>query len=72
MARKLTGLAEARRIVVESCARFPSEQVPLEQGLGRALADGDLHGLPTGESVELRAKLLSPKDVESVEGLKAR
>lgn len=39
MARKLTGLAEARRIVVERCARFPSEQVPLEQALGRALAD---------------------------------
>lgn len=39
MARKLTRLAEARRIVVESCARLPSEQVPLEQALGRALAD---------------------------------
>jgi molybdopterin molybdotransferase len=39
MARKLTGLAEARQIVVESCTRLPSEHVPLEQALGRALAD---------------------------------
>jgi molybdopterin biosynthesis enzyme len=39
MARKLIGLAEARRIAIESCTRFRSEQVPLEQALGRALAD---------------------------------
>jgi molybdopterin molybdotransferase len=39
MARKLIGLAEARRIVVESCTPLPSEQVPLEQALGRTLAD---------------------------------
>jgi molybdopterin molybdotransferase len=39
MARKLIGLAEARRIVLESCTRLPSEHVPLEQALGRALAD---------------------------------
>jgi molybdopterin molybdotransferase len=39
MARKLTGLARARQIVVGSCTRLPSEHVPLEQALGRALAD---------------------------------
>jgi molybdopterin molybdotransferase len=39
MARKLIGLAEARRVVVESCTSLPSEQVHLEQSLGRTLAD---------------------------------
>jgi molybdopterin molybdotransferase len=39
MARNLIELEEARRIVIESCAPLEPELVPLDRGLGRALAE---------------------------------
>jgi molybdopterin molybdotransferase len=39
MARNLIELEEARRVVIESCAPLEAEPVPLEEALGRALAD---------------------------------
>jgi molybdopterin molybdotransferase len=61
MARKPIELAEARRTVVEACAELPSERVPLEDALGRALAE------------EVRSEVaIPPFDNSSMDGFAIR
>jgi molybdopterin molybdotransferase len=69
MTRKLIGLAEARQIVVESCARLPSEQVPLEQALGHALAD-EVHSevaIPPFDNSSMDGFALRAEDTAAVD-----
>ena len=69
MARKLIGLADAREIVVERCARLPSEQVPLEQALGHALAD-EVHSevaIPPFDNSSMDGFALRAEDTAAVD-----
>jgi molybdopterin molybdotransferase len=61
MARNLIELAEARRTVVEACAELRSERVPLDEALGRALAE------------EVRSEVaIPPFDNSSMDGFAVR